>query len=247
MNWIPGWDTAASAGWWSNLWFIVSIGSLALLGISEVISHRYSERKVALVEIAERAATKKHEDDMAELKLEAANSNERAATADERAAQASERAADANERAAKTELELAKFKAPRVLTPEQIAQLKKELKPVAKIPFDGAIAQLEESTNLFLQISLALQASGWDWQNWRATSIAMRLPKFDRTVGMASIEGVQVQIVESDREKFNASLVALINALNAFGIKATPRVYTDDAGRQLGYMPGLAHILVGTK
>jgi hypothetical protein len=160
MNWIPGWDTAASAGWWSNLWFIVSIGSLALLGISEVISHRYSERKVALVEIAERAATKKHEDDMAELKLEAANSNERAAKADERAAQASERAADANERAAKTELELAKFKAPRVLTPEQIAQLEEELKPVAKIPFDGAIAQLEESTNLFLQISLALQASG---------------------------------------------------------------------------------------
>lgn len=45
MSWIPGWDAAASAGWWSDFYFRVGIVALFLLCISEVISHRYGEHK----------------------------------------------------------------------------------------------------------------------------------------------------------------------------------------------------------
>ena len=45
MSAIPGWDSVASSHWWSNFYFWASILALISLGVMEVVSHRYSERK----------------------------------------------------------------------------------------------------------------------------------------------------------------------------------------------------------
>jgi hypothetical protein len=81
MGWFPGWDSIASAGMWSGVFFWLSIGSLIGLGITEVISHRYSERKDELVERQQLDEKKQHDDEMARLHLEASKADERAADA----------------------------------------------------------------------------------------------------------------------------------------------------------------------
>lgn len=78
MSWFPGWDSIASTSWWSGLFFWASIGSLMLLGASEVISHRYSERKDELVEIQQIAEKQAHDDEIARLHLETAQAVEKA-------------------------------------------------------------------------------------------------------------------------------------------------------------------------
>jgi hypothetical protein len=63
-----GMDSIASAGWWRIL-FWGSIISLIGLGISEVASHRYSERKDELVERQQLVEKKEHDDEIARLHL----------------------------------------------------------------------------------------------------------------------------------------------------------------------------------
>jgi hypothetical protein len=76
---IPGWDSVAGAGWWATFWFWASIGSLLLLGVSEVISHRYTERKDFLVEQEQTAEKQRHDEEMARVHRDTAQANERAA------------------------------------------------------------------------------------------------------------------------------------------------------------------------
>ena len=86
MGVIPGWDSVAGSRWWSNIYFWGSIGALILLGITEVVSHRYSQREDELSAIEQEAAKKTHEDEIAQLHVEAANANERAARLEKEAA-----------------------------------------------------------------------------------------------------------------------------------------------------------------
>ena len=78
MIWVPGWDTIQSANRWSNFYFWVSIASLIGLGISEVASHRYSERKDELVAIEEQNTKRTHDDEIARIRLEAATLSDKA-------------------------------------------------------------------------------------------------------------------------------------------------------------------------
>lgn len=94
MSWIPGWDAAASAYWWSNIYFSASIVALILLGVFEVISHRYSERKDELTATEQQRIQDQHDKDMAAVHLQASQANERAANLEKEAAAANERAAE---------------------------------------------------------------------------------------------------------------------------------------------------------
>jgi hypothetical protein len=76
---IPGWDSVAGAGWWATFWFWASLGSLLLLGISEFISHQYTERKDFLVEQEQTAEKQRHDEEMARVHRGTAQANERAA------------------------------------------------------------------------------------------------------------------------------------------------------------------------
>jgi hypothetical protein len=81
MSWIPGWESVAAAGWWSGFFFWASIVSLIGLGISEIASHRYSERKDELVAENQLIEKRQHDEQIAGLHLATAQANEEAAKA----------------------------------------------------------------------------------------------------------------------------------------------------------------------
>jgi hypothetical protein len=88
MGIIPGWTSVAGSHWWSNAYFWGSIGALILLGITEIVSHRYGERKDELSAIEQETTKKDHENEIARLHYEAAKMNERAGTLENEAASA---------------------------------------------------------------------------------------------------------------------------------------------------------------
>jgi hypothetical protein len=79
VSWIPGWDSIAGANTGSNIFFWAGIVALILLGVCEVISHRYGERKDVLVAQEQDETKRKHDEEIARLHLETAQANEHAA------------------------------------------------------------------------------------------------------------------------------------------------------------------------
>jgi hypothetical protein len=156
---------------------------------------------------------------------------------------------DANTRAVEAQLALEKYKAPRSLTLEQLNALRTQMEPFGKVPFDGATEESHEPSALLTQICATLQSAGWDWQNWGlGVGPALKNPKYDRILGIyPGVSGTEIQLQESDRVALEKPAVALINALNAAGITATPHVYTDDAAKQLERKSGVIHVIVGAK
>jgi hypothetical protein len=78
MNWIPGWDSITSANSWSNFYFWAGIIALLALGVFEVFSHRYTERKDELVAHQQNEVQRQHDEEIARLHLETAKADERA-------------------------------------------------------------------------------------------------------------------------------------------------------------------------
>jgi hypothetical protein len=78
MSWLPGWDSIADTDWWSNFYFWAGIIALLLLGVSEVVSHRYTERKDELVAKEQAVIQQGYDKEIAQLHLEASQANERA-------------------------------------------------------------------------------------------------------------------------------------------------------------------------
>jgi hypothetical protein len=127
VSWIPGWDTIAATGWWSGFFFWASIVSLIGLGISEIASHRYSERKDELVTQQQLTEKKQHDDQIARLHLETAN-------ADARAAEANKKANEAQERTEAERLQRIKLEqqvAPRRFGPENLKEASQKLTGLA--------------------------------------------------------------------------------------------------------------------
>ena len=130
MSWIPGWDSIESTTWWSAFYFWASIVALIGLGVTEVASHRYSERKDELSGIERAEKDRQHDQEMARVHLQASQANERAAELEKDAETARAKVADANARAlealAETNraqariAELQHTIADRIATPEQI-------------------------------------------------------------------------------------------------------------------------------
>lgn len=84
MGLAPGWDSITGANWWSNLFFWGSIIALIGLGICEIVSHRYGERKDELVAAQERTTNDRHEEEMARLHVQLENAKKETALADAR-------------------------------------------------------------------------------------------------------------------------------------------------------------------
>jgi hypothetical protein len=165
MSWIPGWDSAASANLWSNIFFWAGIAALLFLGISEVVSHRYTERKDELVSEQQAAAERHHNEEIARLHLETAQANERAANLEKETA-------TANERSAELKLALEKeiaARQPRLINPQQRMQL---VAALTKIISKGGITVtwklFDEEAEIFgTQILEALKESGFDAKEMR--------------------------------------------------------------------------------
>lgn len=161
MGWIPGWESIQATGWWSGFFFWASIVSLIGLGISEVASHRYSERRDELVETQQRVEKKQHDDDRARLHLEAVKAN-----ADAESARAE--IAEANARALEAKVALEKFKAPRLLTIEQGTRIADKLKAFAGTRYDAGLGPKGDPEPLYLLRGIAngLSHAGWLQVPW---------------------------------------------------------------------------------
>jgi hypothetical protein len=154
MSWIPGWDSVSAATWWSSFYFWVGIAALLGLGISEVVSHRYSERKDELASKQQAAADRQHNEEIARLHLEAAQAAQRAAEADLARVQLEEKLA------------------PRQLSLAQRNELIDSLKR-----FPGMVAHFwinpagTSDTYWFGDLLYNLvQAAGWDAAKWILTT-----------------------------------------------------------------------------
>jgi multidrug efflux pump subunit AcrA (membrane-fusion protein) len=143
MSWIPGWNSIAGTAFWSGFFFWASIASLILLGVTEVLSHRYTERHDELAAIEQTDTQRRHDEEMARIHLEtkrltAEAEASRAQIADAQAgaekaraeiANAQAVAASANERAFRLQRELMELKAPRQMSPHAMAKFVQALRP----------------------------------------------------------------------------------------------------------------------
>ena len=151
------------------------------------------------------------------LELETAKANEEISKANKVAALATQKA---NEAA----LELEKFKAPRVLSPEQIDRIAEKLKQFSGVPYEVATATRDPEFDMCISfIETALGKAGWIGIGWRGD------PDGDmRGVGRATIgrdvSATNVMIAISPGKTTPplalAAAKALASALNAEGIAA---------------------------
>lgn len=146
MNWVPGWDSAEAAGWWSAAWFWASMASLLMLGISEVASHRYSMRKDELSAAHQGELQRQNDKEIANLHLQTAQ---------------------ANERAARAELALEQYRAPRAISDADVPKIRALLEPFSGIRLELFVTgQTAELDNLQRMIVGVLRQSGWHVQSW---------------------------------------------------------------------------------
>jgi hypothetical protein len=149
MSWIPGWDSIEGANWWSNAYFWAGICALLFLGVFEVISHRYSERKDELISKQQDDTQRRHDEEMARLHLETAEANAKAES----------------ERLARAKIE--ERLAPRRLTDAQSFALGDKLKPFSVDSADLFLfGESGENIQLIGPISFALSTAGWRTRIW---------------------------------------------------------------------------------
>jgi hypothetical protein len=221
MDWIPGWVSVAGSHWWSNFYFAASIGALILLGITEVISHRYSERKDELAAVEQTDTQKRYDAEIARLHLETAQ-------ADERAAKLEKDAAAANERAA----EIMKATAWRQFQPDQAEKLRQVLAAHTGKAVVAWVSNDSESFSLAAQFLPMLESAHWEIR----TSA--------RTYAGSLIFGIWVP----DTEGATASTNALRAALAAAGYRvATDKLPPESMSFAQEAGADFATILFGSK
>jgi hypothetical protein len=201
-NLIPGWNSPSSAEWWSSAWFWASIVSLLLLGVCEVISHRYSERKDELTAQQQEATQRKHDTDIAALQLQTAQ---------------------ANERAVKAQLALEQYKAHRTISAEQQTEMFTKLKRYAGTPFAFSMLPTPEPIALADRMGAVLAQAGWTPMDFPAHGgLKISAPNGKNGGIITSFVGLRIEVPQAQFGKWGAAAVALTDALNAIpGIEAS--------------------------
>jgi len=222
VSWIPGWSSIAGTAWWSGFYFWASICALIALGMAEVASHRYSDRKDELAAVEQEAIQRRHDEDMAHVQHDAAQAIERAAQLEKEAAEAKAAIADANARvveatqkALEAQLALEQFKAPRNLTPEQQDRIASKIKEFSGVQFALSISADNESYQLMKLIRAAVEKAGWIW----AAPFGL-VHNADGQAAISLQSGVKIQIAPSrDGTGFGTAAVKLAAALTDEGVR----------------------------
>ncbi len=157
-----------------------------------------------------------------------------------------ERISAANERAAKAELELAKFKAPRVLKPEQLAAITAAMRAFPGTQFDVAVGPFgDPEPEVFgRSISSALIAAGWSQTDWDTLDVQMRLTRpGGAAIGFAAVTNVIVDIHPSQTGRLWSAAQALAASLRAQGIDADAE--QGSGGRNTNETA--IHVMIGRK
>lgn len=174
-------------------------------------------------------------DDARELQLEQLRTAASDANAVAKAAEA--RAAEAN-------LALEKFRAPRILTPEQHASVVEKIKFLAPTQFDTGLNPDKEELDFLWQLETLLKDAGWvqvDWKN--PPGVLFEYTRNGRpAAGLVSVSNVSVQVHKGQERKLLGAAIAISAALNAVGIAAQI-----DPFNIANNNPDAIHIMVGRK
>jgi hypothetical protein len=147
----------------------------------------------SLIEKQDEANSKLTDAAIAEAGTKAAEAEAKAEGFRLNIAEANQQAEEAKDRAAQASLELAKFKAPRILTLEQQGRISEKLKPFAGKQFDVALTTDPETQDLLLQIETALKAAGWIEIDWTGAAVTFNRDK-QPIAGLVVMSGVVVQM-----------------------------------------------------
>jgi hypothetical protein len=138
---------------------------------------------------------------------------------------------------------------PRTITDAQVSQIGMSLKQFAKTPFDISVTNDPESIDFAVRIALAMKAGDWDWKPWDSGGvITLQLLEDSPAVGTLTLKGFFINILTSDIKSLEKPGLALVEALNANGVKITVLTEVPDAAAaKKGAKSGLIHIVIGTK
>jgi hypothetical protein len=228
MSWIPGWESITGANSWSNFYFWAGIAALLALGVFEVFSHRYTERKDELVTQQQDETQRRHDEEMARLHLETAK---------------------ISERAAKAELEVARLSTPRfkLLTPDAAASIVQKIEPFSGVKFDIGHAPIgREQWDFLWVLEPILQKAGWVFIDWKGPKAFEKLnwTMQPHVYGVANASNVSIELDPEYRERLTPAAKAIATALNDVGIDAV--VEGGIVGSSSGNIDAI-HVLVGAK
>jgi hypothetical protein len=233
VNWMPGWDSVAGAGWWSGFYFWLSIACLIGLGVAEVASHRYSERRDQLSGAEQREIQHHHDEEMTAVQHDTALANERAAELEKEAATAKLRLQ-----------ELQTHAEPRVVN---VLALSKLLEGVSPVPVEILVPETDgECWGVAMQLKLALEKLGWPITG---PSPIQPNPALSGYPPQSSVGGQPMGVAVVRRGKgsdqYEESGAALAEAVNA----SLNRVYKSVINPEAAIAPpeGTVRIVVGAK
>ena len=135
---------------------------------------------------------------------------------------------------------------PRVLSPEQIANMKEKLKEYQDTPFDFAVTDDLDAKRLLMQVGTMLLDSGWLWGS--PPTLSGFTLGFDNGHQAAelSFDGLSIDIAESQRSKLEKPALALLNGLLGAGIKAGANSTPDDK-INVAFDKKSLHIIIGKR
>jgi hypothetical protein len=171
--------------------------------------------------------------------------NDRARKAgDQQLAQYEARTAEANQKAQEAALELAKFRAPRLLSREQMDRISDKVSQFAPLMFDANVTPGNpEFRDCLRHIELALKNAGWAQIDWIGSGEignrqSIGLPSFGMT---ASVRNILIGFLFEETSKYVSPAETLADALMAEGITA----------HACAMLPGSTtapiHVIVGPK
>jgi hypothetical protein len=132
------------------------------------------------------------------------------------AAAATERAALAEQRAAEANLELARFKAPRAISPEQRNRIAEKMKEFTGQEYAGMVASdVGDAWSLWREIGLSLELAGWRSRLLSGPVATQYGPP--ASIARAPLEGVMIWYSAMHSNHVRAPAEALAKALKSEG------------------------------
>jgi hypothetical protein len=150
---------------------------------------------------------------------------------------------DLRESASKNELELLKFKAPRILTPIQRERIRVKLQPFPGTPYELAVIPMPEAMSLVGTVDAILRSSAWANKESAKTNFRNVFTSAGgSTIEEEYLSGFVVKATKALLEKYQPAVDTLVAALRAEGIDARAEVLKDDDPS-----PASIHVAVGIK
>ena len=179
--------------------------------------------------------------------LDAAHANERAASANERATSAEQKAegfraqiAKAESAAAQARLDLAKFKAPRVLNAAQQGKVTSNCKKFPKTPYILLVNPDAETVGFLGTVESIVDFAGWIAKDDGTFGFAVPLPSGRSARMLWGHSGILVLYSPEMAEQFRGPAKALADGLHSGGIAA--KAESNSTAQKIG-----VYILVGSK